>query len=173
MDVSRWGDFRFQIADFGSGPKACCSHAQADGTLSHPHPPVLQPDGREGRTRGLCPTAAPLRETLRWWDWGSGLRSLAREIGSCYQRIRLTRKNKWGDGLLFDRVCQSLPPLPECGDLAGTQSCIAGIQKLEESRPYLTTADVELFLQGWFQAERSFRRTQDREGNRTGCGSSG
>jgi hypothetical protein len=38
------------------------------------------------------------------------------------------------------------------------QFCIASIQNLKATRHYLTIADVELFLQGWFLSEKWFRR---------------
>ena len=95
---------------------------------------------------------------------GFSVRLIAREIGSCYQRIRLSRKNKWDtSGLLFEQVRRSIPLCEDSSHSMESQSYIRHIRMLMQERPYLTLADVELFVQGWAQAEKCLCRTNHTE----------
>ena len=86
------------------------------------------------------------------WFHGSGVRLVLREIRSCGHRIR--REWKTRTVLEFDAVSHSLPQLDVSDSRMAEQPYILGIQALQTPRPLLTLGDVELFLQGWFQAER-------------------
>jgi len=112
---------------------------------------------RTGRCLGA--TLSFLRRTLRQWCRGRGLQLVWSELCSCYRRIRLSRKNKWGLAGL---------PLREFADQAPAGSsrdrmelCTESIQTLWLSRRYLTLADVEIFLQGWLAAEKCCRGSAD------------
>lgn len=93
-----------------------------------------------------------LRERLVRSYRGSLLRLVLRGVCSCYQRIRFERSIR--GTLRDDAVRRSVPLLP-CSDSRNEmQFCTRSIQSLEQARPYMTLADAELFLQGWFQAAR-------------------
>ena len=93
-----------------------------------------------------------LREWLRHLYRGSVLRLVLRGLRSCYHRIQFERR--LSGTLRDDAVRQSVPLVP-CSDSRNEmQFCTRSIQSLEQARPYMTLADAELFLQGWFQASR-------------------
>src|SRR4029077_16846546 len=103
-----------------------------------------------------------IREALRGlvllWFRHHGLRLALLEIGSCYQRIRLGKKNGWDtSGLDLAQVWASLPTMIFPRSCSGNLAYSMCIQALEKVRPYLTAADYELFAQAWFQAEKFFR----------------
>src|SRR6266446_2499233 len=83
---------------------------------------------------------------------GSLLRLALRGVRSCYHRIRLERSIR--GTLKFDAVRRSIPQVPCSGSRNEMQFCTRSIQSLEQVRPYMSLADAELFLQGWFQAAR-------------------
>lgn len=98
---------------------------------------------------------AVLLASLRLWFHFSLLRSVLCQLRSCYYCILMTRRLCCA--LNFEKVRQSLPRVP-CSDSHNEmQFCTASIQSLQAVRPYLTIADVELFLQGWFLSEQWFR----------------
>jgi hypothetical protein len=83
---------------------------------------------------------------------GSLLRLTLRGLRSCYHRIRFERSIR--GTLRFDVVRRCVPQVP-CSDSRNElQFCSRSIQSLEQVRPYMTIADAEVFLQGWFQAVR-------------------
>jgi len=83
---------------------------------------------------------------------GSLLRLALRGLCSYYHRIRFERSIR--GTLRFDAVRQSVSQVP-CSDSRNEmQFCSRSIQHLEQARPYMSLADGELFLQGWFQAAR-------------------
>ncbi|SRR5258708_37548717 len=81
---------------------------------------------------------------------GSLLRPVLRGVCSCYHRICFERSIR--GTLRFDAVRQSIPQVPFSDSRNEMQFCTRSIQSLERVRPYMTLADGELFLQGWFQA---------------------
>lgn len=83
---------------------------------------------------------------------GSLLRLALRGLCSYYHRIRFERSIR--GTLRFDAVRQSIPRVPCSGSRNEMQFCTRSIQSLEQVRPYMTLADAEVFLQGWFQASR-------------------
>lgn len=124
-----------------------------------------QPDDRVHIRFHQVSTWASLQGTVLSWFHAVGVRPVLLEICSCYHRILLRRKI--GSSLSPEAVRQSLPSLaPRCDSASqiGGHSCIEGIQALSKERPWLTLADCELYLQGWFQAERCMLRT-----NTTAC----
>jgi hypothetical protein len=107
------------------------------------HSYILQP--KRSKLAFLC------EWILRWYR-DSLLRLVLRACRSCYHRIRFERRVS--GSLVLDEVRQSIPQVA-CGDSRNEmQFCTRSIQSLEQGRPYLTLADAELFLQGWFQADR-------------------
>ena len=114
-------------------------------------------------------TWASLRGTVLSWFHVVGVRPVLLEICSCYHRILLRRKI--GSSLSPEVVRLSLPsPEPDSGSASRseTQSCIQGIQALSKERPWLTLPDIELFLQGWFGAERCVQGNLDSRENTSG-----
>jgi hypothetical protein len=98
-----------------------------------------------------------LRGSLLSWFHAVGVRPVLLEICSCYHRILLRRRI--GSRLAFEAVRRSIPLLSAIDDSAsqtGRHSYIQGIQALEKERPWLTLLDAELYLQGWFQAEKVY-----------------
>jgi hypothetical protein len=83
---------------------------------------------------------------------GSLLRLILRGLRSSYHRIRFERSIR--GTLRDDAVRQSVPLVPCSGSRNEMQFCTQSIRSLEQVRPYMTLADVELFHQGWFQASR-------------------
>ena len=96
---------------------------------------------------------------------GSLLRLALRGLGNCYLRMALERSLR--GTLRFDAVRQSVSQVP-CSDSRNEmQFCSRSIQHLEQARPYMSLADGELFLQGWFQAARWYAHL-DSEPHRLG-----
>lgn len=93
---------------------------------------------------------------------GSLLRLVLRGLRSCYHRIRFERSIR--GTLRFDAVRQSIPQVPFSGSQNEMQFCTRSIQSLELVRPYMTLADGELFLQGWFQAVRWYAHLDSQSG---------
>src|ERR1035438_3886770 len=128
-----------------------------------------QSDGRVHIRFHQVSTWASLRGTVLSWFPAVGVRPVLLEICSCYHRILLRRKI--GSSLSPETVRQSLPsPATGCDSASqiGRHSCIQGIQALSKERPWLTLPDIELFLQGWFGAERCIRGTLDSRENTSG-----
>jgi len=116
---------------------------------------ILEESGRSGvphRTR-FHPASmlGPVRGTVLSWCRTLGLLLVLREMGSCCHRIARGWKTRFAPRLDFGEVYRSAPA---CASHNGMHSCILGIQTLTASRPYLTIGDLELFLQGWFGAEK-------------------
>jgi hypothetical protein len=112
---------------------------------------------------------ASQRSIVLRWCQDRGVLLILREIRSCYRCIQLRRRT--GRVLSFEAVRQSVPPLRKCDDSANRidrHSYIAGIQALERERPWLTLSDVELFLQGWFQADRCMSGNVDTQAGKAG-----
>jgi hypothetical protein len=100
---------------------------------------------------------------------GSLLRRILRGLCSCYHRIRFEQSIH---GTLRDDAVRQSVPLVPCSDSRNEmQFCSRSIQSLEQVRPYMTLADVELFLQGWFQADRWYAHL-DRQSGKSGQNSS-
>ena len=101
-------------------------------------------------------TLEVLRRRFLWWLSYRELRIVLREIRSLFHRIALERRI--AGYLHFEEVYRSVPRLEALCDGSGNQteqhSYIEGIQALSKERPWMTLADTELFLQGWFQAEK-------------------
>jgi hypothetical protein len=119
----------------------------------------LDPEGRSGDRARSKFHPRSIWNTLRGialaWYLDSGARLALREFCSCRHRIaRLRRSDLARQGvLLFEEIRQGLPELPrEDGDIGG-QPCILGIRALEAHRP-ASLGDIEVFVQGWMQAER-------------------
>jgi hypothetical protein len=93
---------------------------------------------------------------------GSLLRLALRGLCSCYHRIAFERSLR--GTLRFDAVRQSIPQVPCSGSRNEMQFCTRSIQSLEQARPYMTLADGELFLQGWFQAARWYAHLDNQSG---------
>src|SRR5450631_1571664 len=83
---------------------------------------------------------------------GSLLRLALRGLSSYCHRMDFERSLR--GTLRFDVVRQSIPQVPCSGSRNEMQFCTRSIQSLERVRPYMSLADAELFLQGWFQASR-------------------
>jgi hypothetical protein len=98
---------------------------------------------------------------VRRWYHHSLLRSVLLELRSSLHRIQLLRRFR--GCLNLQMVRQSIPQVPCSGSRNEMQFCTAGIQSLQEARPYLTIADVELFCQGWFLAEKWFHHSMGSE----------
>jgi hypothetical protein len=111
-----------------------------------------KPDARVCTLSQTHPIFVSLREWIRRSYRGSLLRLAICGLRSCYHRIHFERSLR--GTLRFDGVRRSIPQVP-CSDSRNEmQFCSRGIQSLELARPYMTIADAELFLQGWFQATR-------------------
>ncbi len=92
------------------------------------------------------------RERTRRWYQRSVVRLAIRCLCSCYHRMAFERSSR---GTLRDDAVRRSVPLVPCSDSRNEmQFCTRSIQSLEQARPYITLADAELFLQGWFQAAR-------------------
>ena len=105
--------------------------------------------------------SALAEEILRSYR-GSLLRQVLRVLRSSYHRIRFERSIC--GTLRFDLVRQCVPQVP-CSDSRNEmQFCSRSIQSLEQARPYMTLADAELFLQGWFQAARWYAHLDSQSG---------
>ena len=116
---------------------------------------VAQSDGRARIRFHPVSKWTSLQCTVLSWFHAVGVRPVLLEICSCYHRILLRRKI--GSSLSPEAVRQSLPsPATGCDSASqiGRHSCIEGIQALQKERPWLPLPDIELFLQGWFGAER-------------------
>lgn len=112
---------------------------------------------------------AALRARLLWWCQYRGLLPVLLEIRSCYRRIQLGKKMRWGtSGLVLEQILASVPQVIFPRNCSETQSYSLSIQALEKERPYLTPADYELFAQAWFQAMKWIAHKSDR-----GCGKRG
>ena len=124
----------------------------------------------------LASILASLRESGLFWCRRGGLRLVRQEIDSCYRRILWLRKIWPGrESLIFADIRESLPPIASGDSHTEKQPHILGIQALEKARPYLSLSDLELFLQGWFQAERWYAHmgTQcEKEALQCSCSSS-
>jgi hypothetical protein len=112
--------------------------------------------GVHSRTRFYqSPRKESLRESVLRGCHALGLLLVLREIRSCYHPILLQWKSR--QTLALQSVLASVPDLwrfADCGDPIDRHSYILGIQALEKERPWLTLGDFELYLQGWFQAEK-------------------
>ena len=110
-----------------------------------------------------------LRRSFLHWCHGHGVLSVLRESRSCYYRIWQGWKQK--QTLALDKVRLSVPVLPTFdvdGNRTDRHSYILGIRALERERPWLTLGDSELFLQGWFPAERCVLGNLGIEGDNAG-----
>src|ERR1017187_9700155 len=96
-------------------------------------------------------STASLWKTVLSWCQRFVLLPVPREIRSLYHRIVLEKRT--GTVLPYQAVQQSLPRLEVC-DPPVEPPCSYGIRALAKERPWLTIADCELFLQGWFQSEQ-------------------
>jgi hypothetical protein len=105
---------------------------------------------------------AALRLSVLWWFRVVGLRLLQLELRSLRFRIQQQWKRRL-DALYFEAVRETVPPLCACESPIESNSYIAGIRTLRVVRPWLTLYDYELFLQGWFQAEKCLSRIEDME----------
>lgn len=94
---------------------------------------------------------ASLRKSVLSWCRRFALLSVPREMCSFYHRIALQKRT--GPILMYRDVRQSLRHLELC-DQPAEPPCSYGIRALAKDRPWLTIADCELFLQGWFQSEQ-------------------
>jgi hypothetical protein len=108
---------------------------------------------------------AALRLSVLWWFRVVGLRLLQLELRSLRFRIQQQWKRRL-DALYFEAVRETVPPLCACESPIESNSYIAGIRTLRVVRPWLTLYDYELFLQGWFQAEKCASRIGDTESHR-------
>ena len=101
---------------------------------------------------GKRPTASILLQPMLRWYRLSVLRLGLLQLLSCYHRIGPLQRIS--GTLRFDEVRRSLPQV-SCSDSRNEmQFCTASIQSLKEAYPYLTLADVQLFCQGFFLAEK-------------------
>lgn len=100
-------------------------------------------------------TDLALRALVGEWFHHSLLRSVLRHMRSCYHSILLSRRLR--NAVDFESVRRSLPEVSCSNSRNEMQFCTASIKSLIQARPYLTLADVELFLQGWFLSEKWFR----------------
>ncbi len=121
-------------------------------TLSYTPRGDRMPDTRFRTLRQRDSNLSPLREWIPQWYRRSLLRVVLRGLCSCYHRMAFERSLR---GTLRDDAVRRSVPLVPCSDSRNEmQFCTRSIQSLEQVRPYTTLADVELFLQGWFQAAR-------------------
>jgi len=121
-------------------------------------------DGCSRSVVRLYSSARPLRALLLRVFRAAGLLRVLRESRSLYHRIRIQERNGWDTrGLLFAEIRESLPPLSVRACRNPEQMCIAGTQALCRARPWLAIGDLELFLQGWLQAEKCLLHTSDSE----------
>jgi hypothetical protein len=90
--------------------------------------------------------------TAHLWCHRRGLALVLSESRSLLHRIRRQWKTRME--IRFQEVQASVPDFVDYAFHNERQPYILGIRTLELSRPYLSAGDVELFLQGWFQAER-------------------
>jgi len=135
-------------------------------TRFYPLESDAQSDGCSRKLYHRASTLQPLRHILARWCQRVGLQLVLQESRSCYHRIRLRScRTSGSDTLLFSDLRRSLPPLCEADSSMRTQPYIAGIRTLERDRPYATLGDIELFLTGWFQAERWYGHS-DNESSR-------
>jgi hypothetical protein len=96
-----------------------------------------------------------LRRFALAWYQRSVWRAVLLEIRGTHHRIRrLLRTKLHRTGLCFEPVYRSVPRLADYDSCTERQPYILGIQALAKDRPWMTLSDAELFLQGWFQAER-------------------
>ena len=109
------------------------------------------------------PTLSSLGEWIARFYRGSLLRLVLRGLCSYHHRIRFERSIR--GTLIFDGVRQSIPQVPCSGNRNEMQFCSRSIQSLERVRPYMTLADGELFLQGWFQAARWYAHLDNESHN--------
>ncbi len=115
-------------------------------------PQSAEPDSRVYTLRQTRSMLSSLAQGILHSYRGSLLRLVLRALGSSYHRSRFERSLR--GTLKFDAVRQSIPKVP-CSDSRNEMRfCSRSIQSLEQVRPYMTLADAELFLQGWFQAAR-------------------
>jgi hypothetical protein len=125
---------------------------------------VSQSDARY-RSRFHHPTMRQtLARHLRYWFHTLGLQIVLTEGISCLGRIRLQWQTR-RDPLLYRKVMECVPPLFLSGDDSRNENyaCTLGIQALENQRPWMSLGDIELYLQGWFQAQRFPCRTASSE----------
>jgi hypothetical protein len=96
------------------------------------------------------------------WSYAVGLQLVLSEGMSCWGRIRLRWQTR-RDPLLWREVKARVPQI--ClGDSENQNEsgvCSAGTQTLIDQRPWMSLGDIELFLQGWFQAQRCLYRIDD------------
>jgi hypothetical protein len=114
-----------------------------------------------GRRRSAHPRPSmffSLRVSVLQWCHVVGLRLVLLELRNLCFRIRQGRPYRTM-GLVFEEVRLRVPPLCDCDSPRESNSYIAGIRTIRAARPWLTLVDYELFLQGWFQAERCLART--------------
>jgi len=104
---------------------------------------------------------ASLRKAVPSWCRRFALLSVPREMRSLYHRIALQKRT--GPILMYQSVRQSLPHLELC-DQPAEPPCSYGIRALAKARPWLTIADCEIFLQGWFQSEQYRTRMGNQPG---------
>ena len=98
---------------------------------------------------------------LRDWYRGSRGRLLLRELCSAGHRIKTARS--LGGEVRYASVRATLPRVPCSYSRNEMQFRSACIKSLLMEKPYLTSSDVLLFVQGWFLAEKWFRHTSGRE----------
>ena len=123
---------------------------------------TVKPDTRFYTSRQTRSMFAVLAERILRSYRGSLLRLALRGLCSYYHRIRFERSIR--GTLRFDVVRRCVPRVP-CSDSRNEmQFCSRSIQSLERVRPYMTLADTELFLQGWFQAARWYARLDSQSG---------
>jgi hypothetical protein len=126
------------------------------------------PDIRDCILSPRHPMFSVLAGRIQRFYRGSLLRLVLRALGSCYHRIRFERSLR---GTLRDDAVRRSVPLVPCSDSRNEmQFCTRSIQSLERVRPYMTLADGELFLQGWFQAARWYAHldSESRKAQRNG-----
>lgn len=105
-----------------------------------------------------------LFQLLVGWYYALGLRIVLSEGSSCFHRIGLRWRTR-RDPLWDEEVNRSCPRLSLTADESRNERscCTLSIQALTAQRPWMSLGDIELFLQGWFQAQRLLCRTPDSE----------
>jgi hypothetical protein len=115
-------------------------------------------DGLRHSKHRQHPIRDALQEIALRWCRVAGLRLFLLELRNFRCRNRQQREYRKA-GLVFEAVRQKVPSLFDCDSCRESNTYIAGIRALRAVRPWLTVVDCELFLQGWFQAERCSTRT--------------
>lgn len=121
-------------------------------------------DGRYGSKGHDLTIREILVQHLVDLSYAVGLQLVFQEGRSCWGRIRHGWRTRC-DPLLWQEVKARVPQIAfdDYGNQNENSLCSAGTQALIEKRPWMSLADIELFLQGWFQAQRCLCRTANIE----------